>query len=796
MDEIRTRSKYAGRHRPGNSGVASSARLSLLALAAAYTLFVIYGSLVPLDYRHHAWQEAVEAFKNIRHLNLGIGSRADWVANILLFVPLAFLWLGSLWHPRNIIWRIIATLGVLLTCVGLSLGIEFTQIFFPPRTVSQNDIYAESLGALIGVALWWMAGASATRWYLGWRAAEGRMALAQRLLYGYLFVLFGYNLLPLDLTISPVELFHKWSQGRIIFVPFTHQAGDWAQLAYGFLADVTVWVPAGLLALLTAKRSSTSNWLRLTAAAALLELLQLFVYTRVTDTTDIFTGSLGAALGVWLASRWHPAPASAPSRQKSLGEIAGLATASLLWLSIVFTVFWYPFNFQSDGMFVSSRLAEASSRVPFAAYYFGTEYRAITEVMHKVGFFFPLGMLLALLARQIRFGPPAMWKMAALASVAIVAGSVEAGQLFLPGKFADLTDWILEMAGGWAGWALAWRVRSMPTHQTPDVLVTPAPILPRPRHRPWLLAGALVLGLTLTLWTATHIPAVPYNIRDLIAREYPLWSAFLLACAVAWVFGSPALTITRMLANAKTPVSLPTHMLLHAIVAWVLLRLAVPLESIHDIVGSPVLDWPWEWELIGRFVGLFAFWSAIAFGSVLIALRPWIPGTGPFLGMWAMLVAVLLPISHIVVIQHAATDNITELVAGNGSPMAALWIAAGVFVISLAGSQLAVWSGIGLSAGVVRVAAWSVASFPLTYLALNAGFEPYIMKYEQVFSAFQFLLSQDRSHYATPTELLLRYGIAHTALLLVVATSQAPFLREAIRSSTRKGMHDSMPPAG
>ena len=132
MPENHARSMRLKQHPSTNPFDIPSARFSLLALAATYTLFVIYGSLVPLNYQHHSWQEAFEAFRNIRYLNLGIGSRADWVANILLFVPLAFLWLGTLWHSKNIVWRVVATLSVLLACSGLRLGIEFTQIFFPP----------------------------------------------------------------------------------------------------------------------------------------------------------------------------------------------------------------------------------------------------------------------------------------------------------------------------------------------------------------------------------------------------------------------------------------------------------------------------------------------------------------------------------------------------------------------------------------------------------------------------------------------------------------------------------------
>lgn len=282
--------------------------------------------------------------------------------------------------------------------------------------------------------------------------------------------------------------------------------------------------------------------------------------------------------------------------------------------------------------------------------------------------------------------------------------------------------------------------------------------------------------LALLLLAATHIPAVPYNVRELIAQEHPIMSALSLACAIAWIFGFPAWAATHMATGSRRPATLPAYLLLHAIVAWFLLRTAVPLESIHDIVGSPILGWSWEWESVGRFISLFALWSVLSFGAGFIALRSWLPKTGGFLRIWAAAALAVLPVAYVVVIQQAATDNLTELVAGGGTPMAFLWVAAGLFMLALSGAQLACALGSGMRVGALRGALWSVASFPLTYLALHAGFEPYIIKYDQAFSAFQFLLSQDRAHYAAPMELLLRYGFAHGILLFVIAASQAPFL--------------------
>ncbi|MEN6585988.1 MAG: VanZ family protein [Sulfuricella sp.] len=755
--------------RPGPSDANSTeAHRFLLPFAFAFTAFVIYGSLVPLNFQRHAWEEAWALFSNIRYLNLGIGSRADWVANILLFVPLAFLWLGVLWHAKNIAWRVVATLFVLLTCASLSVAIEFVQIFFPPRTVSLNDIYAETIGATVGVFLWWLVGTSVTRWYWGWRTTEGPMGFAQRLLYGYLFLLFGYNLLPLDLTISPAEIYHKWHAGRIFLIPFISGQAELVPRLYGYLTDVLIWIPAGLLAGLCSKHKTTRIWLKLTTAAALIEFLQIFVYTRVTDTTDIFTAGIGSAIGVWLALRWQPELSETEQPAKG-AKMGGLVAGTFLWLALIFVVFWSPFDFRTDGAFLRSRIDEITTRVPFAIYYFGTEYRAITEVFHKVGFFFPLGVLLALLGAKVHIAPPLLRKIAVLAGVAIVAASVEAGQLFLPDKFSDLTDWALEMAGGWAGAALAWRILSMRNLQ-------PAHVTAPPLKNPWLFPGGLVLGLALLLLAAKFIPAVPYNVRKLVTPEHPVLSALALACAIAWLLGFPAWAVRHMATGSRRPASLPAYLLLHGIVAWFLFRVAAPLEMIHKIVGTPILDWPWEWESIGRFLSLFALWSMVSFGAAFVSIRSWLPRAGAFLWVWSAATLALLPVVYFVVIRKAATDNLVELLVGGGTPMAFLWVAVGLFVLALAGAQLACALGTGMRVGVMRGALWSVASFPLTYFALHAGFEPYIIKYGRVFSAFQFLLSQDRAHYAAPTDLLLRYGFAHGVMLFAIAASQAPFL--------------------
>jgi hypothetical protein len=116
------------------------------------------------------------------------------------------------------------------------------------------------------------------------------------------------------------------------------------------------------------------------AVALLLECLQLFVYSRVTDVSDLLAAALGAWLGVLLGARFAGGLGQTAPRMQA---DAGLSRwrpllLALAWVPVLMLVFWYPFEFRADSAFIRERM-DFLSRVPFEIYYFGTEYRAITS---------------------------------------------------------------------------------------------------------------------------------------------------------------------------------------------------------------------------------------------------------------------------------------------------------------------------------------------------------------------------------------------------------------------------------
>jgi len=437
-------------HRP------SAHRGLLLWLGLLYLAFVVYGSLVPLDYHALPWDTAVAKFHDIPFLDLGIGSRADWMANLLLFIPLAFLWSGALTHGRHPAVAALATLLVLALAAALSLGIEFSQLFFPQRTVSQNDIAAEVLGAVIGTACWWGFGARLLAWYDGWHREREPAALAERAAWAYFIVLVGYNVLPLDLTISVVEVYHKWQEGKLNLIPFAGLPADPVHALFELVTDAVIWVPLAWLWHARPGRDSVKAWRMAFLAAASLEFMQLFVYSRVSDVTDLFTGALGASLGAWLGKRQFGGARPHGRPDSSLWLRIALA---VIWVLLLLGVFWYPFDFRANGDFVRERM-EFLNRVPFQVYYYGTEFRAITEVFHKTLFFAPLGALLAWWVSGLSWRWRGYAAAAALAAIIMVALGIELGQVLLPGKYPDTTDWFLESVGGVLGYIVFRMIRT------------------------------------------------------------------------------------------------------------------------------------------------------------------------------------------------------------------------------------------------------------------------------------------------------------------------------------------------
>lgn len=726
-------------------------------LFVLYLLFVIYGSLVPLRYVDRDWVDALDAFSHIPFLELGIQSRSDWVANFLLFVPLTFLAGMVLNRTDGVFSRLLVALALMVLAVGLAFGIEFTQLFFPQRTVSQNDILAEGLGGILGSTLHLVAGARAQVWLDGFWREQQAQDRATILLRSYLLVLLLFNVLPLDLTLSPVEIFHKWKEGRLLFVPFSGLTDGWSTGLYSVITDLLIWVPVGALwAVGQVWHLRRIMWFGFLAAAGI-EALQLFVFSRTTDVTDVLLGACGTLAGaVWLRR-------ARPSLPRISAHIKRWMWAWWsVWATLLLCVFWFPFQFHFSGL-SGADLVTAFTRVPFSTYYFGSEFHALNEVLRKVGFFLPAGWILGLGA-SLRTPELRRMPRLHLGALLMLAFLVELGQLALPGKVADLTDTFLEFAGAWLGYGMARWVNISTLDTQPKAKLRMATELTKAKalsedrsgktlpncagHIAFMTVLAVFLGVVLTS------SVMPYNLRELIPSGLQGAGAAVVLSAVIYGMANGVFLLDRV-KNRPFMWMLPVFTLTHAIVSWGLLRHGVPVEAMHDIVGSPTLGWAWEWELLGRYVALHASALLQVGGAVTLVQCVFRSEKLPRFLWWLVLSLALAWPLYTVVVTKAATDNLIELIANRGSFLSACLLAVGVLLTCLSGSALsAAFSTrryIGLLLSLVLV------GLSLASLCFWKGTEPVILKYGKLFSAMQFLLSTDRDHYVEGTSLALRF---------------------------------------
>ena len=216
-------------------------------LALGFLLFTLYGSFVPFHFEPLPWDEGLARWDRICSLPVKIVSRSDFLANILLFIPLAWLLTGMLALDRGRLVAVPAALLVIAACAGLSTAIEFTQLWFPPRVTSLSDIAGETVGSIVGAGLWVIVGQRCTDYLRAVYARLGPGNLAVKLLPVYVIALVLIHTLPLDLTLSPVEIYHKWKEGRVILVPFTT---DYGTVRNGLLKNalnVAYFLPLGVI---------------------------------------------------------------------------------------------------------------------------------------------------------------------------------------------------------------------------------------------------------------------------------------------------------------------------------------------------------------------------------------------------------------------------------------------------------------------------------------------------------------------------------------------------------------------
>jgi VanZ family protein len=407
--------------------------------AFAYAVFVVYGSLVPLDFHYRPLAAAWDAFLQTPYLHLGLGSRADWVANILLYIPLGFLatgWLAGASRSRGVA----AGIVVFVLCVLLAVGVEFAQLYFPPRTVSLNDIVAEIIGSVLGIALWLSAGERVMT--LCAEVLQGGPASGRALIVLYTAAYLAFALFPFDFVVSPAELVEKLANiGRTAFF-VTASCGGAFQCSAKLALEVLTVAPLGVfLGMVTASAGKPSlgrafGWGIL--LGVVIEGLQAFLASGVSQGASIFTRGLGMALGL-AAHRFFRREWLIQYR-KQIRAATLIALPVYLLLLLAMNGF---FAARLESYWTAMGKLHGVRFLPFYYHYFSSETQAMYSLLIHAAAYAPIGVMVWIF-RDGQGGRTSLWISAVTAALAAFA--METLKLFLNGKKPDPTDVLIAAA--------------------------------------------------------------------------------------------------------------------------------------------------------------------------------------------------------------------------------------------------------------------------------------------------------------------------------------------------------------
>lgn len=402
-------------------------------LIASFVCFIciLYGSLLPFDFTFHPWDKAWLRFSDMPYLDLDARSRADWIANLLLYLPLGFVATGTAMRAGGSpIVRLTLLSLALAICLGTALGVEFAQVYFPPRTVSYNDLLAETLGTFAGMVIYLLSA----------RKLVSLSSLVSRdksiaILGAYSVSYLIFSLFPYDFLISRDEIAWKLSSPLAAFFlagsGCTHTISCIAKLG----AEALAVAPIGLLL--------SRHWSRIGLVTAIflgallgtaIEIAQLFLASGISQGASVLTRGVGIAIGCQIAPRLS-------------GFSIEAIRPTLRWLSLFAVVpylallatlnGWATYNWLSlnDGL---QRL-DTLHFLPFYYHYYTTETVAVASLLTQIVMYAPLGLAYWLWRPN---GNPAV---AALLG-GLVALAVETGKLFISSAHPDPTDILIASA--------------------------------------------------------------------------------------------------------------------------------------------------------------------------------------------------------------------------------------------------------------------------------------------------------------------------------------------------------------
>jgi VanZ family protein len=414
-------------------------RYFLLISGVLSTLLVIYASIVPLNLAPLSWQETFHRWSSIPWLDLSVGQRADWIANTLIFIPPVFLMTGYfLSLAENNRCRVASVCLLIVTSFSLLvLLIELAQVWFPPRTVSWNDVAAGLFGVILGCFAWLGFGRLLGFWLSNILTQQSRTGKVTSAIVLAMLGCLGYSLYPFDFVVSLTELEEKRTTGRLRWWIDT-TASNWLDIGRSWGVAAVRLLPFGIW--LGWKVRPVLAGVGILLLAVLFELGQVPIFSKHAAGDEVMAGIFGGIIG-WLLA-YHAAWWTPLLNRSWLWGCMAMAWSLIIPLAFLSRCT----SWVSDPQVINERWWSMLSP-PLLRYYYTSEYSALSNLAGKVAMFGMLGFLIVgySLHRAGRSSHlPLVYGLVITCSLGLL---IEIPQVYLYPFIADVSDILIYLLG-------------------------------------------------------------------------------------------------------------------------------------------------------------------------------------------------------------------------------------------------------------------------------------------------------------------------------------------------------------
>lgn len=695
-------------------------------------LIITYGSLFPFNFSLLEFNQEYSGL-----LSLSLSGFGDILANVLLFMPLGFLY--SLLNPKDYLLRSHDNVMLWFKIFSFSFVLQVLQIALPGRDQNITDVIFNMIGFSIA-------------YYAVVIIHLPSFELKARLQYLPYVIAIIYLFSELSPFVPALDFQQiKSSIKPLLSVPTFAPLG-------GILTNVVMWLL--VIRLLSFQQIKMPfKWV------LLLWWIMLFgkviIYGSYLSYSDLLAPLLAILLAVVLKLN-----------QPQITKVLIFLVLFIFVLSSVSNITQFDLSFDDI--------------MPFYGYLSGRLDIGLQVILYKIFIFSSiiwLALELSLSAKRTAI------------SLAFLVVFIEISQLFMPSRTTDFADVILVVLAYLLVRNLGdllvekeieqQEIKQRESQQSNNT--TQAQLIP-------LNAPSNIIGINFTKNQKTNlffvalyivfygimnfsltIPGVPYNVVELFEHKASAVDLLFFLIFLLSLGGGSRYILSKVSQNEGVSIVkfIALHLLSLAII-FICLWLAVTVESIEDIVGSSKLKQALyaaqtsqnffmvlmnilSFSLMTKaaeFIDFFLHFSAL-FGLVQIPLVLWFIMFDSNITMlnklrWITISLLLIVLCYLVVFTFAVTDNLTELIANPVLLLIALIGLTLVIVISYKslchGKKLLPIIFTLLTAGI----SWLLAQYV---------FEQVIIKYGYVFSALDFLIGAGRESKVSEQSLFIRWFV-------------------------------------